>query len=188
MATVHPNPQARDCLPCCSRCNDSRTIQIIPSMSHNPAHAQPLASIQPKEFTSTSNDQSNLYLDAFMGYQRDQPTDAMSSSHQVFPGKAYLDFPQFRLSLTEPQEEEVIKLTKAGRSTSVSAEQAQAIAHYTENVWMQFDAREGPNQPVILDVSYTLYPNSYPASDFSPVLLRFFRWETLQRRVIVTAR
>lgn len=121
-----------------------------------------------------------------MGYQRDQPTDAMSPSHQVFPGKPYLNFPKFRLSLTEPQEEEVTKLTKAGRSTSVSAEQAQAIAHYTENVWMQFDAKGDPNQPVILDISYALYPNSYPTSDFSPVLLQFLRWETLQRQVIIT--
>src|SRR5260221_12382664 len=101
MATAHPNFQARDRLSCCSRGNDSRTIQIISSLSHNPTHAQSLASIQSKEFTSASDDQPNLYLDAFMGYQRDQPTDAMSSSHQVFPGKAYLDFPKFRLSLTD---------------------------------------------------------------------------------------
>jgi hypothetical protein len=43
---------------------------------------------------------------------------------------------------------------------------------------MQFDAKEGPNQPVIVDISYALYPNSYHATDFSPVLLRFLRWET----------
>ena len=113
-----------------------------------------------------------------MGYQRDQPTDAMSPSHQVFPGKPYLGFSK-SLSLTGPQEEEVTKLTKAGRSTSVSAEQAQAVAHYTENVWMQFDARGDPNQPVILDIYYALYPNSYPPSDFSPVLLQFLRWEKI---------
>jgi len=76
------------------------------------------------------------------------------------------------------QEEEVSRLVDAGRSTSVSAEQAQAqaSAYWSTTVWMQFDAREGPNQPVLLDVSFALYPPEYPTSDFPPVLLRFLRW------------
>jgi hypothetical protein len=53
---------------------------------------------------------------------------------------------------------------------------------------MQFDARDGPNQPVLLDVSYALYPSSYPTSDFSLVLLRFLRWGALAAGIIVYGR
>jgi hypothetical protein len=86
--------------------------------------------------------------------------------------------PRIPASLTEGQEEEVSRLVDTGSSTSVSAEQAQAQAnaYWSTTVWMQFDAREGPNQPVLLDVSFALYPPSYPTSDFPPVLLRFLRW------------
>ncbi|KAI0247404.1 hypothetical protein BJV78DRAFT_1246095 [Lactifluus subvellereus] len=72
------------------------------------------------------------------------------------------------------QEEEVSRLTDAGYPTSVSAEQAQAGAHYTTKISMQFDTEEGPNQPVLLDVSYALCPFSH--NDFSLVLLHFLRW------------
>jgi hypothetical protein len=88
-------------------------------------------------------------------------------------------------SLTRAQEEEVSRLIHAGRSTSVSAEQALTSAHYSTTVWMQFDAREGPNQPVLLDISYALYPSSYPTSDFSPALLQFLRWGALAAEIIV---
>jgi hypothetical protein len=76
--------------------------------------------------------------------------------------------------LTQAQDEEVSRLADAGHLTSVSVEQAQASAHYTTQIWMQFDTKEGQNQPVLLDVSYALCPFSY--SDFSLVLLQFLRW------------
>ncbi|KAI0288303.1 hypothetical protein BC826DRAFT_697603 [Russula brevipes] len=79
------------------------------------------------------------------------------------------------------QEEEVSRLTAAGCPTSVSAEQAQASAHYTTSVWMQFDSRDEPNQPILLDISYALFPHSYPDSDFSSVLLQFLRWIVSKR-------
>lgn len=79
------------------------------------------------------------------------------------------------------QEEEVSRLTKAGYSTTVSAEQVKATAHYVTNVWMPFDTGEGPHQPVLLGVSYALFPLSYPPSDFSPFLLQFLRWVVSQR-------
>lgn len=40
---------------------------------------------------------------------------------------------------------------------------------------MPFDTGEGPHQPVLLGVSYALFPLSYPPSDFSPFLLQFLR-------------
>jgi hypothetical protein len=40
---------------------------------------------------------------------------------------------------------------------------------------MPFDTGEGPHQPVLLGVSYALFPQSYPPSDFSPLLLQFLR-------------
>ena len=40
---------------------------------------------------------------------------------------------------------------------------------------MPFDPGEGPHQPVLLGVSYALFPISYPPSDFSPFLLQFLR-------------
>lgn len=76
----------------------------------------------------------------------------------------------------DEQEEEVSRLADTGRSTSLSAELAQASAHYTTTAWMPFDTREGPNQPVLLDICYALFPHSYPNRDFSVVLLRFLRW------------
>lgn len=79
------------------------------------------------------------------------------------------------------QEEEVSKLTNAQCSTTVSAEQAKAPAHYVSSVWMPFDTGEGPHQPVLLGVSYALFPQSYPPSDFSPLLLQFLRWVVSQR-------
>ncbi|KAH9026816.1 hypothetical protein EDB85DRAFT_1978024 [Lactarius pseudohatsudake] len=80
------------------------------------------------------------------------------------------------------QEEEVSGLTKAGYSTTVSAEQVKATAHYVTNVWMPFDTGEGPHQSVLLGVSYALFPLSYhPPSDFSPFLLQFLRWVVSQR-------
>jgi hypothetical protein len=74
------------------------------------------------------------------------------------------------------QEEEVLRLRDTGRLTSVSAELAQASVHYTTTAWMPFDAREGPNQPILLDICHALFPDSYPTRDFSVVLLRFLRW------------
>jgi hypothetical protein len=69
----------------------------------------------------------------------------------------------------------VSRLSDMGRSTSVSAELEQANVHYTSTAWMPFDAREGPNQPVLLDISYAVFPYSHPNRDFSVVLLRFLR-------------
>jgi len=63
-----------------------------------------------------------------------------------------------------------------GRSTSISAEHAQAVVHYTTTAWMRFDARESSNQPVLFDIAYALFPQSYPTRDFSVVLLQFLRW------------
>jgi hypothetical protein len=97
MAAVQATPQARDYLSCCSRSDESGTIQIVSSLSHNPPHAQSLALIRSQKPTFTSNDQPDLCLDAFMGYKRDQPPNPMSSSHQIFPGSACLYFPEFRL-------------------------------------------------------------------------------------------
>jgi hypothetical protein len=41
---------------------------------------------------------------------------------------------------------------------------------------MPFDAREGPNQPILLNISYALFPHSQPTRDFSVVLSRFLRY------------
>lgn len=79
------------------------------------------------------------------------------------------------------QEEEVSGLTNAGHSTTVSAEQGKANAHYVTNVWMPFDTGKGPHQPVLLAVSYALFPLSYPLSDFSPLPLQFLRWVVSQK-------
>ncbi|KAI9457638.1 hypothetical protein BJY52DRAFT_1272005 [Lactarius psammicola] len=79
------------------------------------------------------------------------------------------------------QEEEVSRLTNAEYSTTVSAEQVKATAHYVTNVWMPFDTGEGSHQSVLLGVPYALFPLSYPPSDFSPFLLQFLRWVVSQR-------
>jgi hypothetical protein len=97
MAAVHAIAQARDYLSYCSRGDDSRTIPIISSLSHNRVYAQTLERIQSKKSPSTSYDQPDLYLDAFVGHKRDQPTDAVSSPRQVFPGSVHLCFPEFLL-------------------------------------------------------------------------------------------
>jgi hypothetical protein len=68
-----------------------------------------------------------------------------------------------------------MRLTDLGRSTSISAEHAQASAHSTATAWMPFDAGEGPNRPILLNISYALYPPSQPTRDFSVVLPRFLR-------------
>lgn len=79
------------------------------------------------------------------------------------------------------QEEEVSRLTDSGRSTSISAEHAQASVHYTTTAWMPFDAREGLNRSILLNISYALFPHSQPTRDFSVVLSRFLRWIVSQR-------
>jgi hypothetical protein len=61
------------------------------------------------------------------------------------------------------------------RSTSISAEHAKAIVHYKTTAWMPFDAREGPNWPILLNISFTLFPHAQPTRDFSVVLSRFLR-------------
>lgn len=71
------------------------------------------------------------------------------------------------------------RLIDTGRSTSISAEHAQASVHYTATAWMPFDAREGPNRPILLNISYGLFPHSHPTRDFSVVLLRFLRCSDL---------
>jgi hypothetical protein len=100
----------------------------------------------------------------------------MSSRDQVFPGFVHLSHPRISISLIGGQEEEVSRLTDAGRPTSISAEHERFSAHYTNTAWMPFDAREGPNQPILLEFSYALFPQSYPTMDFSVVLWRFLRW------------
>jgi len=69
----------------------------------------------------------------------------------------------------------------AGSETSVSAEHAKAKVFDTATAWMQFDTGEGSNKPVMLDISYTLFPLVYPASDFSPLLLRILRWIVVKK-------
>jgi hypothetical protein len=49
---------------------------------------------------------------------------------------------------------------------------------------MQFDSRDEPNQPILLDISYALFPHSYPDSDFSPVLLQFLRWDEFEAGIV----
>lgn len=41
---------------------------------------------------------------------------------------------------------------------------------------MPFDTGEGPNQPILLNIPYALYPHSQPTKDFSVVLPRFLRY------------
>ncbi|KAI0260766.1 hypothetical protein BC834DRAFT_845969 [Gloeopeniophorella convolvens] len=78
------------------------------------------------------------------------------------------------------QEEHVATLTETDRTAVLSSEHAKASTHYTTTVWMPYDV-DGQTQPLLLDVSYALYPVSYPESDFSPVLLRFFKWITSKK-------
>lgn len=40
---------------------------------------------------------------------------------------------------------------------------------------MPFDATDGPNQPILLDLPFALFPHTQPTRDFSVVLSRFFR-------------
>jgi hypothetical protein len=69
-----------------------------------------------------------------------------------------------------------VRLTDSGRSTSISAEHAQATVHSpTTAVWMPFDARDGPNRSILIDISYALFPHTQPTRDFSVVLTRFLR-------------
>jgi hypothetical protein len=95
MATVHAVLQARNRLSCRPRGNDSGTVQTVSPLPYDPAHDRPFVLIRSKEPVLTSNDHPAPYLDAFLGHSRDQPSDAISSRDQVFPG-----FVQFHVSET----------------------------------------------------------------------------------------
>lgn len=86
MAAVHASLQARNHLSSCSGGNESGTIQIVSPMPYDPAHDRPFVLIRSKEPIPTSNDLPVVYLDAFLGHKRDQPSDAISPRDQVFPG------------------------------------------------------------------------------------------------------
>jgi hypothetical protein len=77
--------------------------------------------------------------------------------------------------LIDGQEEEISRLADLGRPTSISAEHAKATVHYKTSAWMPFDASEGPNRPILLNISYALFPHSQPTRDFSVVLSRCLR-------------
>ena len=176
MATVYAVPQARNHLSCRSRGNDSGTVHIVSPLPYNPAHARSFAHIRSKKPIPTSNDLPALHLDAFLGHKRDHSSDAISYRDQVFPGFVQFHVFEALFHLIDGQEEEIFRLTDLGHPTSISAEHAKATVHYTTTAWMPFDASEGPNRPILLNLSYALFPHAQPTRDFSVVLSRFLRY------------